>query len=117
MADSFRLVPPGQLFITPELGRQILYLGGQIFVMAVRIAAPIIAAVFMVDLSLGLIAKVAPQLHVLLLGFPIKIAVGFFFLGMVLVLVSEYVEDFVAGLGPMLRNLLEALGGGAGVPI
>ncbi|MFW5836890.1 MAG: flagellar biosynthetic protein FliR, partial [Desulfovibrionaceae bacterium] len=117
IGDSFKLVPPGSLFLTPEVGRQVLTFAAQIFTMAIRIAAPVVAAIFMVDLALGLISKVSPQIHVLMLGFPIKITVGLFFLGLVFILVAEYVGDFVAGMDPLLRNLLKALGGGRPEPL
>jgi flagellar biosynthetic protein FliR len=115
LGDSFKLVPPGSLLISPELGRQYMTLSAEIFSLAVRIAAPITVAIFMVDLALGLISKVAPQLHVLMLGFPIKISVGLLFLGVIFILVAQYVQDYVSDLGPLLRHILRAMGGAAGV--
>jgi flagellar biosynthetic protein FliR len=115
LADSFRLAPPGSLLISPEIGRQYTTLSAQIFSVAVRIAAPVTVAIFMVDLALGLISKVAPQLHVLMLGFPIKISVGLIFLGMIFILIAQYVQDYVVDMGPLLRHILRALGGAAGV--
>lgn len=111
LADSFALVPPGGLLITPELGHGLLKLAANIFVLAIRIAAPVMAALFMVDLALALIGRAAPQMHVLILGFPIKITVGFFFLGILFTYLSSHVETFIIGMGPMFVHLLEAMKG------
>ena len=43
---------------------------------AVRIAAPIVAAVMLADFALGLLTRAAPQMNLLAIGFPIKLAVG-----------------------------------------
>ncbi len=77
LALSFQLVPPGALFISPVLTHQILSLSGQIFVLGLKVAAPVMVAVFLVDLALALIARAAPQMNVLFVGCPLKISVGF----------------------------------------
>ena len=108
LTQSFELVPPGALFITPELVNQIIYFSSQIFVLAVKIAAPIITAVFLVNLGLALISRASPQMNVLLIGFPIKICIGFLFLGIVFELMSIYVAEFITGLGANFYHLLRA---------
>lgn len=47
------------------------------FVIALKISLPVIAAVFLVSVSLGILAKAAPQMNIMMLGFPFKIAVAF----------------------------------------
>ena len=61
-AASFDLVPPGGLFIGPVVLRQILYLASQMFVLALQIAAPVMVALFMVEVALGLMARTSPQI-------------------------------------------------------
>lgn len=108
LTQSFELVPPGALLATPELTSQVIYFSGQIFVLAIKIAAPIITVVFLVNLGLALISRAAPQMNVLLIGFPLKIAVGFLFLGMVFDIMSIYVAEFINTLGANLYHLLRA---------
>ncbi|EFI35955.1 flagellar biosynthetic protein FliR [Desulfonatronospira thiodismutans ASO3-1] len=111
LTQSFDLIPPGGLFITPELINQIIYYSSQIFVLAFKIASPIIATVFLVNLGLAFMARTAPQMNVLLLGFPIKIAVGLLFLSLVFQLISLYVSGFISDLGGTMYNLLRAAAG------
>ena len=55
------------------------------FVAAVQIAGPLIAVLFLADVGLGLLTRVAPALNAFQLGFPLKILItlslaGFIFL-------------------------------------
>ena len=108
LADSFRLVPAGGLLLGEVLVRQVFDLSAQIFILALKIAAPVMVALFLTELALGLMNRVAPQMQVMLIGFPLKIAAGFFFLGLLLVILSSEIEQFVIGMNPMLLNLLKA---------
>lgn len=103
---SFEYVPPGKLLLTPELANHFFEFSGIMFTLAIRIAAPIMAALFLVDLSLALISRAAPQMHVLVLGFPIKITVGFYFLGFIFTILSIYVTDFLRELLPMYEQIM-----------
>ncbi len=51
---------------------------GSLFSNAFVIAVPIISALFMVSLTMGLLTRAAPQMNLLVEGFPISILVSFF---------------------------------------
>lgn len=109
LAESFELVPPGQLFFGPEVASQVFEFSNILLVLAVKLAAPIMVTLFLVDLALALISRAAPQMNVLIIGFPFKIAVGFFFLGFLFTILSTYVIDFIQGIVPMYINVMKAL--------
>lgn len=109
LSKSFELVPPGQLFITSTAAHQVLLFSTRIFVVGVQVAAPILVAIFITDLALALIGRSSPQMNILMVGFPVKITVGMYFLGMVFQLVSTQTEEFVKGMGPLLTNILMGL--------
>ena len=48
-----------------------------VFGIAFQMAAPVVATLFLVDLALGITARTVPQLNIFVVGFPIKIAVSF----------------------------------------
>ncbi len=106
LADSFTLVPPGAIHIGGPLTGDILTLSGGMFSLAVKIAAPVIAALFAVELTLALMGRAAPQMNLLTMGFPIKIAVGFFFMGLMFTTLSLYMEEIIIGLGPMFSRIM-----------
>jgi len=108
MADSFSLIPPGGIRLSGVLTGDILALSGGMFVLAVKIAAPVMAAILMVELTLALMGRAAPQMNLLTLGFPAKIAVGFLFMGLLFTTLSLHLEEIIVGLGPMFDNIMRA---------
>ncbi len=108
LGTSFEYIPPGGLLLTPELANHIFEFSNLMFTLAVKIAAPVMAALFLIDLSLALIGRAAPQMHVLVLGFPVKISVGFFFIGFLFTIMSTYVLDFMRILSPMYKTLMQS---------
>ncbi|MGE4554329.1 MAG: flagellar biosynthetic protein FliR [Desulfovibrionaceae bacterium] len=109
LAQSFELVPPGGILLNADVTHTILDFSGQIFILAVKIAAPIIAAIFLVDLALALVSRAAPQMNVLMLGFPVKISVGFFFMFFIFNTLAALVGGFLDHLGPLFHNVLQMM--------
>ncbi|MDP2848095.1 MAG: flagellar biosynthetic protein FliR [Humidesulfovibrio sp.] len=107
LGSSFDIVPPGGLFLSPELMNEVMLFSKQMFVLGVRIAAPVIMALFLVDLALALISRMAPQMNILVMGFPLKIAVGFLFLSYVMEIMSEYVTNFIVAMDGVLIHLMK----------
>lgn len=60
---------------------------GLMFTMGVVLVAPIVAALLLIDIGLAMAAKTMPQLNVLMLSIPVKIAVGL----LLLAAISPYV--------------------------
>ena len=108
-AASFDLVPPGGLLVGAILLSQVLHLAAQMFVLALQIAAPVMVALFMVEVTLGLVARTSPQIHIMEFGFPVKIGVGFFFVGLLLVIMAEHVHTFIQGIEGLFTNLLRSM--------
>lgn len=111
-AASFRLVPPGGLLISKTLLDQVLQLSSGVFILALKIAAPVMVALFMVETALALVARTSPQIHIMEFGFPIKIGVGFFFVGLLLVVMAEEIRFFIGNIVGMFTNLLIIMGSG-----
>lgn len=107
LGNSFDIVPPGGLFLTPQLMTEVMLFSKQMFILGVRIAAPVIMALFLVDLALALISRTAPQMNVLIMGFPLKIAVGFLFLSYVMEMMSEYVTNFIESMDQVMVHLMK----------
>ena len=108
-AHSFELVPPGGLFIGEHIMRQMLTMAAQLFLMALKIAAPVMVALFMVEVGLALMARTSPQMHIMEFGFPIKIATGFVFVGLLLIIMSETIQSYVHGIDGLFTNLLRSM--------
>jgi flagellar biosynthetic protein FliR len=72
------------------------------FKIAAQIALPIMATLFIITASLGLLARFAPQMNLLMIGFPIYILVGLLFLIM-------YTPIFVDITGNVIEELFRAM--------
>jgi flagellar biosynthetic protein FliR len=81
MMDSFRILPVGAASMTPEAMRILLEKSSDIFTVAVKIAAPPMISLLIMDIALGIIAKTVPQMNIFIVGFPLKIGLGMISLG------------------------------------
>jgi flagellar biosynthetic protein FliR len=81
LAETVRAVPPGTFdpFSLQISGLTALIAG--LTITAVRIAMPVMAALFLADMGLGFVARTVPQMQVLVVGAPIKIVMGVVVLG------------------------------------
>lgn len=107
LARSYQEVPletsialPGGLFTyVPSLGCLMYNL-------AVQLLAPVLALLFLTQLALGLVARAVPQIQVMIVGFPLTIALGLFFLSLTLMVAGPALMDqFVALKIPLDRIL------------
>ncbi len=74
---SFVILPVSdQLTLHGEAWRTLVGAGGMIFSLGLAIAAPVLGALLLVNVALGVLSKLAPQLNLFVLGFPLLIAVG-----------------------------------------
>jgi flagellar biosynthetic protein FliR len=83
-------------FAVPTLGGQLsggLVDGlGMFFLASLQIAAPLLAALFLADVALGLLARSAPDLNVFILGLPGKVLLTLSLVGLTLPLLPRTVE-------------------------
>src|SRR3546814_9597415 len=59
---------------------------------AIEIAAPLLAALFLADFALGLLSRAAPEMHVFVLGLPVKILLTLTLTGLALPLLPGAVS-------------------------
>jgi len=74
---SFDVIPPYGFSLTPNLMETILVFSKEIFILAVKVAAPVIAILLFVNLSMGVMARSVPQLNMFVIGFAVTILAGF----------------------------------------
>ncbi|MBU0518961.1 flagellar biosynthetic protein FliR [bacterium] len=74
--QTFETVPLGGMQFDSNMVNVFVDLCGNIYVSAVKIAAPVMAALFLSEVALGIIARTVPQMNVFLVGIPLKIGLG-----------------------------------------
>lgn len=73
---SFQLIPINTFLFSQESAEFLIEATAVFFVLALKIASPILISLFISNLALALLARVAPQTNIFILSFQIKIAVG-----------------------------------------
>lgn len=105
--DSFVSVPPLQFSVTEGLLATVVELLAVSFVMAVRIAGPVMVALMLTFMMLGFLSRAVPQLHLLTIGFPIKLALGIFMLALTIMTLEPV---FLEGLNTCMDGIRDGLG-------
>ncbi len=107
--ESFSILPAGSLSLNSELLKQLLPLYGEMFAISIKIGAPAIAALLFTKVAFGLITKLIPQMHIMIVAFPVQIVIGLFFFGTSMNVLLGFMERYLGGLGALLVNTMRLL--------
>ncbi|GAB6098882.1 flagellar biosynthetic protein FliR [Halanaerocella petrolearia] len=110
LAKSFELIKLGQFHSSIDLFNLLLRIIGDLIPLGFRIALPLLATLFIVDLAFGLIARTVPQLNIFILGLPLKLFVGLLMLIITLPNYISLLEDVFGEGFSNLYNVLELIG-------
>lgn len=111
LVRSFHVVPLGGYALPPATAMALFHAASGIFLAAVELAAPVLAATMLVEVSIGLMGKLSPQLPVMNLTVPLKTVTGFAVLSGALALWPRFIEARFSGLLDMAERLLSLPGG------
>jgi flagellar biosynthesis protein FliR len=76
IGGSFHLIPLPYINLDPGVVGNVMAFLQQAFLIVLKIGAPAAVALFLTNLALGLLARVAPQMNVFVVGLPLQIGVG-----------------------------------------
>jgi len=77
---SFEILPIAETGLSLPGLMQVVNWGGQMFLGGLMIALPAVTALLIVNVSMGVITRAAPQLNIFAVGFPLMILLGFIFI-------------------------------------
>ena len=109
LVTSFDVVPPFSTVNFSTAGGVVIKAYSEMFAIGLRASAPVVLVLLLVSATMGVIVKTAPQIHVLVVGFPVKIGVGLFVLGTSLIHFRGVVERSLLAAGDLLEQVLLAL--------
>jgi flagellar biosynthetic protein FliR len=107
---SFRAVPLGAFVFAPSSARALVEAASGIFLAAVELAAPVLAATLLAEVAVALLGKLSPQLPVMSLTVPLKTLTGFILLIGSLALWPRFIEVRFAALLDMAERLIAPAG-------
>lgn len=103
---SFKVLPLDSMIFSQTTFDLLNKMVESIFILAVKIASPLLLAMFLTNLGLALLARVAPQTNVFVLSFQVKIVVGLIMLSIVL---PAFVIISKSALSSVQKDFLDIL--------
>lgn len=89
---SFRVLPSLALSSGRPMTASMIVATREMFVIAFQIGAPVMGTLFLIELVMGIMSKVAPQMNVMVVGFQIKIVAGMLLIMFILPIVMGISE-------------------------
>lgn len=103
IAKCFDIVPLGTFIFPAESFLFIVKIFSDVFFIAFKITAPVFVTLFVTSIVMGIIARLVPQINVLIVGFPLKIAAG---LGMLMLSMTYFYNVFEIIMIDFFKNLI-----------
>lgn len=104
LSRTFEIAPLARMNLG-QLAEAMTEMFAAMFLSAVQITAPILGALLVADIALGLLTRAAPALNAFALAFPLKIVLSLFLSGLILVQVPGALERFVNAAGTTMIRL------------
>jgi flagellar biosynthetic protein FliR len=99
LAQSYAALPIGGGHLDPSVVSSVRDILALVFVVAIRLAAPVVIVLMVVELVIGLISRASPALNYMVIGYPIRLIVG-------LTLVAALVPVIPAVTNSVVENVL-----------
>ena len=93
LADSYTVLPIGVGAIDQGLVAAVMGALGLIFRVGLQLAVPVVVALLVVELALGLIARTAPAMNLMVIGFPIRALAGLVALAVAVTVIPPLVRS------------------------
>jgi flagellar biosynthesis protein FliR len=109
LAGSFTLVPLPFIRLDPSVMENAVSFLSQSLLDVFKIAAPAAGALFLTNVSLALMARVAPQMNVFVVGFPFQIGIGLIVLALSIPLLGIVGPDIFHGVAREMDAVMRGL--------
>ena len=107
MAMSFIKIPLFHVNLSDSLLLWVFDLSSSIFIIAVKVAAPIMATLLFTSIALGIISKGIQGINIFIVGFPLKIAAGLFTIGLAFPMFAVVVQKMFSHLGEYIETIIK----------
>ena len=92
LSQSFSTLPISGEAIAGMGLKAVVAWGGEIFAVGLLLSLPVLAALLIANLALGILTRAAPQLNMFAVGFPVTLAIGLLVLGLALPYIVPVLE-------------------------
>lgn len=106
LLETFQTIPPGCAAVPLSMAHAMVDLVVQSFVLGIRAAAPVVVAILLSTLVMGLIGRTLPQLNILAVGFGVNSMLTF---GVLAIALGTAVMIFQEQVQPAIATILSSL--------
>ena len=103
---SFELAPPGAISMNSHAGELFVTTSGNIFLIAVQMAAPLMAINFIITFTFAILGKAAPSINVFSESAPVRIMAGLALLGLTFGLTAQLVLSHIHDSPEIMLRLI-----------
>ncbi len=104
VVQSFQTLPIGTVGVASSMFSDIAIWGREIFLFGLQLSLPVLAALLITNLALGILSRAAPQLNIFAVGFPLTLTVGLLVLALSIPYFTPLLEQLIQdGFGMMMR--------------
>ncbi|XZG71232.1 flagellar biosynthetic protein FliR [Chitinibacteraceae bacterium HSL-7] len=111
LVDSFQSVPVSPRPLGAGGFEMLAVTGAQIFKVGVMLSLPVLGALLVTNLAIGVMTRAAPQLNVFAVGFPMMLAIGVAVLYMQLPYLVPALTQLVADLTRFIAGMTQTFAG------
>ena len=109
LVESYRIIPPLSVVLSVQVVEMMMQLAGNMFVVAVKVGAPLIAVLLVTTIALGLVARTVPQMNIFVVAMPLKIVLGLVFMMITAPFLTAFLIDLFSSYRINLFKLLHLL--------
>jgi len=106
ISQSFATLPVGPDVITNITFTTLANWGGEIFKSGLQLSLPVLTALLITNLALGVLTRAAPQLNIFAVGFPITLSIGLFVLALSMPFYAPILERMVYDGQSLMMGIL-----------
>ena len=106
---SFKELPLGTAAVTGGLLNYFIIASGRIFGLGMRFGAPLVVALFLIELSLGLLSRMIPTMNIFVEGLPVKVFVSLTVLSLALGFMAPALGTLFKGIEPEFLKILRLM--------
>jgi len=110
LVESFALVPPLGAVASGPILEHLVRVSGELFSVALQVGAPVIVAMLLVSVALGLVARAVPQMNVFIVAMPLQILVGLAFIVLSLPDLASFLRNLFTTIGENFLAVLRLSG-------
>ncbi len=110
LVESFKYIPPLGARLSGFQINTLMKLAGNIFVLAVKVGAPVLAITLFTQVVLGIVARTVPQINVFIVGFPLQIGIGLIGIGLSLPLLATLLTSAFRGMEWDIFSVIRMVG-------